>query len=159
MNLVRVRLFDINQHKVVTKFYDICFSTSSTAVGIFRSIDTALKKNKITWDKCVSLAVANTSVNVGQNNSVIVEARKKIEYIILMHCRCHIAHNAVSKATKAFVKVVNNCDVEELLVDIYFQFHYSSKHKNMLSFVNVVISNIANSLSFIVFGGLVCQLV
>ena len=89
----------------------------------------------------------------------LLKPEKKIESIILMHCLCHIARNAVSKATKAFVKVVNNCDVEELLVDIYFQFHYSSKHKNMLSFVNVVISNIENSLSFIVFGGLVCQLV
>ena len=39
MNLVTVRLFDINQHKVVTKFFDMCPSTSSTAVGIFNAIN------------------------------------------------------------------------------------------------------------------------
>ena len=41
-------------------------------------------KNGITWDDYVSLAVDNTLVNVAQNNSVIVEARKKNKNIILM---------------------------------------------------------------------------
>ena len=102
------------------------------SVGIFIAINTAMMKNNIKWDNCVSLAVGNTSVNVGHNNSVIVEARKKNEHIILMGCPCHIAHNAASKATKAFVKVADNFDVEELLVDIYFHFDYSSKRKNLL---------------------------
>ena len=131
MNPVTVRLFDINQHKVVAKFYDMCPSTFSTAVGIFTAINTAVMKNNITWDNCVSLTVDNTSVNVGRNNSVIVEARNKNEHIILMGCPCHIAHNAASKATKAFVKVANNFNVEEILVDIYFHFDYSSKRKNL----------------------------
>ena len=42
-----------------------------------------------------------------------------------------IAHNAASKPTKAFVKVADKFDVEELLVDIYFHFGYSSKRKNL----------------------------
>ena len=88
-------------------------------------------ENNITYDNCVSLAVDNTSLNVGRNNSVIVEARKKNEHIILMGCQCHIAYNAASKATKAFVKVVDNFDVEELIVDIYFHFHYSPKRKTV----------------------------
>ena len=132
MNPVTVRIFGINQHKVVTKFYDMYPSTSSTAVGIFTAINTAMMKNNITWDNCVSLAVDNTSVNVGRNNPLIVEARKKNEHIILMVCPRHIAHNAASKATKAFVKVADNFDVEELLVDIYFHFDYSSKRKNLI---------------------------
>ena len=47
MNPVTVRSFDINQHKVVTKFYDMCPSTSSTAVGIFTAFNTAMMKNNI----------------------------------------------------------------------------------------------------------------
>ena len=39
MNPVTIRLFDINQHKVVTKFLDMCLSKVSTAVGIFTSIN------------------------------------------------------------------------------------------------------------------------
>ena len=55
----------------------------------------------------------NTSISVGCNTSVIVEAQKKNKLIILMVCPCHIAHNATSKATKAFVKVADNVDGEE----------------------------------------------
>ena len=131
MNPVTVRLFDINQHKVVTKFFDMCLSTSSTAVGIFNTINASMTKNDLTWDNCVSLAVDNTSVNVGRNNSVIVEAREKNGNIILMGCPCHIAHNTASKATKAFVKIVDDFDIKELLVDIYFHFDYSSKRKKL----------------------------
>ena len=132
MNPVTVRLFDINQHKVVTKFYDMCVSSSSTAVGIFNAINNSMEKNMVSWDKCVSLGVDNTSMNVGKHNSVIVEARKKNKDIILMGCPCHIVHNTVSKATKAFVNVVKEFDVEQLLVDVYFHFDYSSKRKNLL---------------------------
>ena len=77
MNPVTVRLFDINQHKVVTKFFDMCPSTSSTVVEIFNAINASMTKNDLTRDNCVLLAVDNTSVNVGRNNSVIVEASKK----------------------------------------------------------------------------------
>ena len=71
MNPATVRLFDINQHKVVTKFYDMCPSTSSTDVGTFTTINTAMMKNNITCVNFVSAAVDNISVNVGRSNSVI----------------------------------------------------------------------------------------
>ena len=48
-----------------------------------------------------------------------------------MGCPCQIAHNAASKATKAFVIVAYNFHVEELLVNIYFHFDHSSKCKNL----------------------------
>ena len=35
MNPVTVRIFDMNQHKVVTKFPDMCLSKSSTSAGIY----------------------------------------------------------------------------------------------------------------------------
>ena len=110
----------------------MCASTS-TAVGIFAAINNVLVKNDITWDKCVSLGVDNTSVNVGRHNSLNVEASKKNEDIILMGWLCHIAHNTASKATNSFVKVANNFDVEQFLVDVYFHFDYSSKRKNLLA--------------------------
>ena len=39
---VTVRIFDINHHKAVTKFLDMCLSKSSTSAGIFCSIDSAM---------------------------------------------------------------------------------------------------------------------
>ena len=131
MNPVTVRLFDINQRKVVTKFLDMCLTQSSTAVAIFSSINDAFIRNGVSWEHCVSLGVDNTSVNVGKHNSLIVEARKMNSNIILMGCPCHMAHNTARKAEREFEKYVD-FNVEQLLIDIYFHFDYSSKRKNML---------------------------
>ena len=135
MNPLTVCIIDINQHKVVTKFFDMCLSKSATAVGKFSSIDQAMSASNIPWENCVALGVDDTSVNVGKHNSLIVEARKKNEHIIYRGCPCHIAHNTASKSTKAFCdSLCKNFDVEELLIDIYFHFNYSSKQKNLAEF-------------------------
>ena len=137
MNPVTVLIFDTNHHKVVTKFLDMCLGKSSTSAGIFCSIDSAMTKYEIPWSNCIASGVDNTSVNVGRHKSLIVEATKKNEHIILMGCPCHIAHNTVRKSTKAFCNhLLEHFDVEELLVDIYFHFDNSSKRKNLLAEFN-----------------------
>ena len=147
MNPLTVCMFDINQHKVVTKFFNMCLSKSATAVGIFSSIDQAMSASNIPWENCIALGVDNTSVNVGKHNSLIVEARKKNEHIILIGCPCHIAHNTASKSTKAFCgSLCKNFDVEELLIGIYFHFDYSSKERTFLqNFVHFVIKTMPRS--------------
>ena len=107
MNPVTVRLFDINQHKVVTNFLDMCLSRASTAAAIFSSINDAFVANDVLWDNCVSLGVDNTSVNVGKHRSLFVEAKKLNPHIMLMGCPCHIAHNTAAKATDALENCVN----------------------------------------------------
>ena len=87
MNPVTVRLFDINQHKVVTQFLaGMCLSTSSTADGIFTSIDNVFVQNELSWNNCISLGVDNTSVNIGKHHSLVTKAREKNSDIILMGC-------------------------------------------------------------------------
>ena len=76
----------------------------------------------------MSLAVGNTSVNAGRNNSVNFEARKRSN-IILEECPCHKIPNATSKATETFVKAANNFNLEDLLVNICFHFDYPSRWK------------------------------
>ena len=48
-----------------------------------------------------------------------------------MGCPCHMVHNAANYETKAFERNIN-FNSEELLVDLYFHFDYSSKRKNLL---------------------------
>ena len=60
----------------------------------------ALAKNGSTWDNYVSLAVNNTSVNVGGNSSVMIEDRKKNKNIILIGFPCHMTNNYASKQHK-----------------------------------------------------------
>ena len=80
MNLVTVRLFDINQNKVVTKFYDMCSSTFSTAVGIFTAINTAMMKNSITCGNCVSLTV-DTQLTFTCSKLTIETLKKDVKYV------------------------------------------------------------------------------
>ena len=104
----------------------MCKCKESNAKVIFGVIDVSMSKYDILWDKFASLSVENTSVNIGQYNSVIVEARKKSCNIILMGCPYHIAHKTAKEATDAFSKI-NRFSIEELRDDIYFHFDYSSK--------------------------------
>ena len=104
-----VHILGINQHKVVTKFLDMCLSKFSTPAGV------------IPWSNYIAFGVDNTSVNIGRHISLIVEARKKNEHIVLMGWPCRIVCN----------HLLEYFDVEELLVDIYFHFDYSSKRKNL----------------------------
>ena len=102
MNPVTVQIYDANQHKVVTKFLDICLYKSSTSTGIFSSIDLDMSKYEIPWSNCIALEVDNTSVNIGKYKSLNVEVRKRNENVILMGCSCHFAHNTARKSTTAF---------------------------------------------------------
>ena len=122
-----VRIYGINQHKVVTEFLDMCLSKSATSAGV------------IPWSNCIAFGVDNTSVNVGRHKFLIIEARKKNEHIVLMGCPCHIVCN----------HLLEYFDVEELLVDIYFHLDYSSKRKNLLAeFNSLCDQNYCNIIKF-----------
>ena len=90
---------------VVNQILEMCLSSFSDADGIFAAIDKAFANNGILWDKCISLGVDNTSVNIGKHHSLITKAREKND-VILMGCPCHMAHNTARHATKAFEKFV-----------------------------------------------------
>ena len=107
------------------------FIISSDVDGIFAAIDKAFGNNGIPWDKCISLGVDNTSVNIGKHHSLITKARENNDEIILIGCPCHMAYSTARHATKAFEKFVI-FNAEELLVDLYLHFDYSSKRKNLL---------------------------
>ena len=58
MNPVALCVFDINQHKVVTKFLDTCLR-KSTSADIFCSINSAMTKYEIPWSNCIAFGVDN----------------------------------------------------------------------------------------------------
>ena len=67
MNLLTVRLFDVNQGMVVTHFLDMCLTTgqeSGTAESIFNRMDEMLQISEIPWANCVGAGVDITSVNL-----------------------------------------------------------------------------------------------
>ena len=88
-NILYYRVFDINQHKEVTKFLDMNNSKEYNAKVIFGAIDVF---------QCVSLDLGNNSVKIGCHNSVKVEAKNN--NIILMGPPCHITHNTAKRPRK-----------------------------------------------------------
>ena len=85
------------------------------------------KKYGITWINCIDLGADNI-LKIGKHKSWIVKVS-----IILMGCPCHIAHNTARKSIKAFCDHnIEDFDIEELVVDIYFHFDHSSKRKSLL---------------------------
>ena len=69
----------------------------------------------------VNLDVGNTTVNVDKHQSLTVEARKKNKSLILMFCLGHISDNTAVKSMNIFFDhITEHFDIEELLVNVYF---------------------------------------
>lgn len=83
INSATVRIFDVNQYKVVTKFPDMPQFKESIEKDNLGAIDASMSKCGDLWDQFVLLGVDNTSVIHGCYKSVIVESRKKKDNITL----------------------------------------------------------------------------
>ena len=134
MNPVTIRLFDPAQNSIVTRFLDMCTSTSGTAEGIFTVIDNKMKEllqSSTPWALCTSVSVDNTAVNIGVRDSLKTRVTKCNPAIFFNGCPCHILHNAAQKAAESFAGCCG-FDVEELVIDLYYWFEKSTKRKNKL---------------------------
>ena len=54
MNPVTVSIFNINEHKAVPKFLDMCKSKESNGKVIFGTIDASMSKYGLSWGKCLA---------------------------------------------------------------------------------------------------------
>lgn len=134
MNPITVRVYNLQQHRVTTKFLDMGTSSSSTAEALFNTFDTRLSTILNTsnpWLNCTSCGVDNTSVNIGVRNSIKTRVLQKNKSIFFNGCPCHIIHNAGQKAGNVFASQTG-FDVEELIIDLFYWFDNSTKKKNAL---------------------------
>jgi hypothetical protein len=134
MNPAMVRIYDIKENRIVTRFLDMCPSTSSTAEAIYSVLNDRLANLLGTpnpWSMCTSVGVDNTSVNIGVHNSLKTRIELDNPAIYFNGCPCHIIHNAARKASDCFCDVCA-FDVEELCIDLYYWFEKSTKRKNGL---------------------------
>ena len=134
MNPITVKLFDVNRGRVVTRFLDMCLTSgvqAATAESIFNEMDKVLLDNDIEWSNCagVGVEVDNTRVNVGCNNSIMTRVLQKNPNCTFVGCPCHIAHNTAGKAGRSYTRVTG-FDLEQLAVDLFYHFNYSSKRKS-----------------------------
>lgn len=132
MNPLTVQIYDVNLKRVKTSLLDMCLSSGSTAEKPFQGINDCLAGHRIPWENCVAFSVDNTNVNMGKNNSILTRVKQQNPSVYFNGCQCHVVHNTSAAAAKAFNAVIG-FDVEDLLVDIYHWFLYSTKRKCKLA--------------------------
>ena len=134
MNPLTVRIFDLERSRIVTRFLDMCTATASTAEALYSVVDGKLVELfgiENPWEYCTSVAVDNTSANIGIHNSLKSRVLQRNSAIFFSGCPCHMIHNAAQKAAVAFSSCVG-FDIEEFTVDLYYWFEKSTKRKNCL---------------------------
>lgn len=104
---------------------------AATAAEIFQKMNDVLSENQITWNNCVAVGVDNTNVNVGNKNSIMTRVHAVNANTEFIGCPCHIVHNTVSFAAKAYREATGFC-LEDLAVDLFYYFDRSSKKKSNL---------------------------
>ncbi|KAL5019174.1 hypothetical protein ScPMuIL_004896 [Solemya velum] len=93
MNPLTVRIYNVNNKRVETQLLDMCISrgaSSATAAAIFDKIDEKITGFEIPWSNCVAFGVDNTSVNLGNRNSIKTRALQKNGSCYFMGCPCHL---------------------------------------------------------------------
>ena len=115
-----------------SRFLNMALSSGGKAEEIFTAIDGCMSSHEILWENCVAVGVDNTNVNVGKNNSIMMCGKAKNDSVYISGCQCHVVHNT-SAAAAAALGNVTGFDIEDLMVDIYFWFNYSTKCKSVLA--------------------------
>uniref|UniRef100_H2ZY73 DUF4371 domain-containing protein n=1 Tax=Latimeria chalumnae TaxID=7897 RepID=H2ZY73_LATCH len=132
MNPLTVRMFDIDTQRVESRLLDMCATTgkdSVTAAASFDKIDQALDMYFIPWANYMGFGVDNTSVNLGNRNSIMTRVKEK--NAACYFCPCHLIYNMVCKSASSFTQL-SGFDVEDLCVDLFYYFDKSMKRKSML---------------------------
>lgn len=110
----------------------MCMSKGGTAEKLFSSIDNCMSSFGISWSNCVAVGVDNTSVNAGKKNSLMARVQQRNRSTYFNGCPCHIVHNTSAAAASAF-SCTTGFEVEDMMVDLYYWFDYSTKRKNKLA--------------------------
>lgn len=117
--VILVRIFDTALGEVKTRFLDMPSCNQTTAQNLFECIKSALQCRKIPW----IIVIQPTSCSE-KNNSVVSRPKQVQPALIDLGCICHLE----SLCTVAAVKSLP-INVEDLLIDIFYHFHYSVKRK------------------------------
>ena len=115
VNPLLVRSFDNDLGYVNVQLLDGCCSKSGTSQLLFENIYNALRSNEIDWPSRVGLNLDNTSVNLGQHNSIKTRVQEVNNSIYINDRPCHVVHNTANKGAEMFM-LESGFDVEDMLV-------------------------------------------
>lgn len=114
------RFFDIEEGRVVSKFWNLCqvfektADNSATAEHLFTLVSKSFQDYDIPFKNIIGFASDGCSTMMGQHNSVASRFSDKCPGIYIFKCICHSLHLCASKACK---KLPRSC--EDLARNVY----------------------------------------
>ena len=124
---ILVRFFDPVREIVVTRHLDTVGITDVSAEGIFTALAETVQKYNLQFSNLLSFASDTCNVMKGARCGVVAKLRGEQPKLLDIHCICHLVSLVVKSATKTLP-----LKIDELLVDIYYHFHYSVKRVTSL---------------------------
>ena len=134
MNQMMVKIFDMKVGRVVSRFLNMCTTRRATVENIYNNMDAKLSK-LLDSDKpcmhCTFTGMGSTPTNIDIRNSLKTRVIVSKEAIYFSGFFISVMHNSAQKNGKAFQKICS-FRVEDLVIDLYYWFKKSPKHKSAL---------------------------
>ena len=89
-----------------------------------KCIENVLQSRNIPWCNMIAFNSDTANVMFGKKNSVVSRLKQVQPFLIDLGCICHLQNLCVAAAVKSLP-----VNIDDLLVDIFYQFHYSVKRK------------------------------
>ena len=120
--------------RVVNRFLNMCTTCRATVENIYNTMDAKLSE-LLDSDKpcmrCTFIGMGSTPTNIDIRNSLKTRVIVSKEAIYFSGFFISVMHNSAQKNGKAFQKICS-FRVEDLVIDLYYWFKKSPKHKNTL---------------------------
>lgn len=124
---ILVRYFDESKQKIQCALLSLKECSDNSGEGIFSMLNQEIDDKDLNWKNCVAFGCDNARTMLGHLNGVVSHLKKANPNLYVQGCLCHLLHICAQKAAKRL-----HCDVESLLVDIYYYLDKSSKRKKIL---------------------------
>ena len=119
---IMVRYWSDTARQPVTRFLAMPVCNVSTAEALFDAMAQELHSRNIPWSNVVGFMSDTANVMVGAHNSVLSRVKEQQPHVFSLGCLCHLAALCATAAIKKLP-----VSVDDLLIDIFYHFKYSSK--------------------------------
>ena len=92
------------------------------AMTPYSIIDNIFSSLNIPWSNCIGFASGNCNVIVGKSNSVLTRVKQRNPNVFSVGCLCQLANLCAQDGITQLT-----VPVDDLLVDIYYNFEHSFK--------------------------------
>lgn len=122
--IILVRVFDSSMGDCCTRFLDMPIVNIGTAVNLFTALKTSLESKGYNFSKAVAFMSDTTNVMKGARSGVQKRIKNEHPHLYDVSCICHLANLTVKAGLKALP-----VDIDQLLIDVFYYFYYSSRRK------------------------------